>query len=250
MAPEGGSYEMMRELLISAAMLLPAALWSQSAARPEFEVASVKPNLSGSNLGGSDPRHGNFKANNASLNQLIGFAYDLPTLQISGPGWLESSRYDIDAKGNGEAPESRVRLMVQALLAERFGLQAHRETKEGPVYFLVPMRGGLKAQPADTPNPDPYPNPPAGPHALLRDSHATMTGLAAQLTNFVARPVVDHTGITGEYRVMIWYGNNPETDSPDLFAALQEQLGLKLESGRGPVETLVVDRVNRIPTGN
>ena len=240
---------MTRDFLVALAMFA-SALWCQTATRPEFEVASVKVN--GSMSGGSqwNPQHGNFTAENASLKQLVGFAYHIPGFLISGPGWLDSARFDINAKGKGDAPDSQVRLMMQSLLADRFHLLAHRETKEGPVYFLSVMSGGLKAQPADTPNPAPYPQLPAGPHAMMQMAHATMAELAVSLTDFAKRLVVDRTGIEGTYRVQVWYGNNPESDAPDLFTALQEQVGLKLESGRGPVETLVVDRADKVPVEN
>jgi len=77
-----------------------------------------------------------------------------------------------------------------------------------------------------------------------------MADLATVLTDFANRQVIDRTGVQGAYQVMVWYGNNPESDAPDLFTALQEQVGLKLESGRGPVETLVVDAADRVPTEN
>ena len=249
MTPKGDALEMTRDLLIGVAMLWPAALWSQQAARPEFEVASVKPNLSGDGMSRWDPVHGNFTAENASLKQLIGFAYHLPTLMISGPGWMESARFDIDAKGKADVPDSQVALMVQALLEDRFHLRAHRETKDGAVYLLEVASGGLKAPRADAP-PTPYPQLPPGPHAMMQMAHTTMAELAANLVNFAGRPVLDRTGIEGTYRVRVWYGNNPESDAPDVFTALREQVGLKLESGRGPVETLVVDQADKVPTEN
>ena len=186
MTPKGDALEMTRDLLIGVAMLWPAALWSQQAARPEFEVASVKPNLSGDGMSRWDPVHGNFTAENASLKQLIGFAYHLPTLMISGPGWMESARFDIDAKGKADVPDSQVALMVQALLEDRFHLRAHRETKDGAVYLLEVASGGLKAPRADAP-PTPYPQLPPGPHAMMQMAHTTMAELAANLVNF-ARP--------------------------------------------------------------
>ena len=240
---------MTRDFLISLALFAPA-LWCQTAARAEFEVASVK--VSDSEDGGADwnPEHGNFTAENATLKQLIGFAYHFAPSMISGPGWLDSVQFDINAKGKGDAPDSQVRLMMQSLLEDRFHLKVHREKKEGPVYFLAGKSGGLNAQPADTPNPTPFPRVPPGPHAVMRESHLSMAELADALTYLAKRPVFDRTGIEGEYRVMMWWGNSLESDAPDLFTALQEQLGLKLESGRGPVETLIIDSADKIPTEN
>lgn len=249
MSPQGGSLEMTRDFLIGLAMFAPA-LCCQTAARVEFEVASVKVNLSGDGESRFNPEHGNVTAENFDLKELIVYAYHIPALMISGPGWLDSARFDINAKEKSDAPESQVRLMVQSLLEDRLHLKVHRETKEGPVYFLTVMSGGLKAQRADAPNPAPYPKLPPGPHVLMQASHATMADLAQILTNSVRRTVIDRTGVQEEYRVRVWYGNNPESDAPDLFTALQEQVGLKLESGRGPVETLVVDSADKVPTAN
>jgi uncharacterized protein (TIGR03435 family) len=248
MAPERGSLEMTREFLIGLAMFAPA-LWGQTAARTEFEVASVKVNASGSPESQANPEHGNFTCENMPLKWLIGFAYDLPWSRVSGPGWMDSARFDINAKGKGDAPDSEVRLMLQALLEDRFHIQAHREMKEGPVYFLTVTNGGLKADRADA-EPRKYPALPPGPHAAIQMRRASMAQLAAGLTNPAGRPVLDRTGIEGVYQVRVWWGNNPETDAPDLFTALREQVGLKLESGRGPVETLVVDAADKVPTEN
>ena len=242
---------MTRELLIGLAMFAPA-LWGQTAALAEFEVASVKVNSSGTAESRFDPEHGNLTAENMSLKHLVAYAYHFPRLMIFGPAWLDSVRFDINAKGKGDAPDSQVRMMLQALLEDRFHLKAHRATKEGPVYFLAVMSGGLKAERADAPNPVPNPKLPPGLRSVsvLQAWHSTMAELAEVLANFARRSVLDRTGIEGEYRVRVWYGNNADSDAPDLFNALQEQLGLKLESGRGPVETLVVDHADKVPVEN
>jgi uncharacterized protein (TIGR03435 family) len=245
-----------RALLAAAAALAVASpiavgLFAQTPTpKLEFEVASVRANLSGDQEGQFDAQHGNVTAENFDLKELIVYAYHVPERMISGPGWLDSARFDINAKGNGDAPDSQVRLMLQSLLEDRLRLKVHRETKEGSVYFLTVMSGGLKAQRADTPNPAPYPQVPPGPHVLMQNSHATMADLAQTLTNAARRTVIDRTGVQGAYRVRAWWGSNPDSDAPDLFTALQEQLGLKLESGRGPIETLVIDQADKIPTEN
>jgi len=230
-------------------MFLPAALWCQPAARPEFEVASVKPSDSDGMGPQRDTRNGNLTAEEMSLKQLVSFAYNVPELLISGPGWMDSSRYDIRAKGNGNAPQSQVRLMLQSLLADRFHLQVHRETKEMSLYYLVPTSGGLKAQSADDPKPT-FPKAPEGAPSVLQNWHASMADLAFDLTGLTGRPVTDRTGITGQYRIRLWYARNLGKEGPDVFAALQEECGLKLESGRGPVETLIVDHADKVPTEN
>jgi bla regulator protein BlaR1 len=217
-------------------------------ATPVFEVASVKPNLSGDPGAQLNPEHGNFTAENASLRQLIRLAYHVPDFMISGPAWLDSLRYDINAKGMGDAPQSQVALMLRALLADRFHLQVHRETKEMSVYFLVVAKGGLKLQSADAPDPAPFPNLPPGPHGVMQAARISLADLAGNLSRPAGRPVLDRTGIQGTFRLRLWYTNNSESEGPDLFAALREQLGLRLEPGRGPVETLAVDHADKVPT--
>jgi len=240
-------------LRIIASLLLLTASSPQSATRtPSFEVASVKPTSvkpdpSGGGISILVPGHGSLRAINTTLRHLFSFAYHLPEQLISAPSWLDSTRFDIFAKGNSDVPDSEIRLMTQSLLAQRFGLQAHHETKEGQVYFLVPARGGLRAPPASAPNPRPYPARPPGPHWTM-GMEAPLEEFAAILTNYAGRPVIDHTGINGKFDLRLWWGRDPDTD-PDIFSALQEQLGLKLESGRAPVETLIVDHVEK-PTEN
>jgi uncharacterized protein (TIGR03435 family) len=252
MTPKGDPLEMTRDFLIGLAMFAPA-LWCQTPARPEFEVASVKARLSDDQGSRWNPEHGNFTAENTPLKQLIRLAYQVPASSVSGPGWLDSLRYDISAKGHGDAPESQVMLMLQALLADRFHLQLHRETKEMAVYFLVVANGGMKMQSADAPNPTPFPQAPPGAHNVMQRARASLTDLAGDLSDLAGRPVVDRTGIPGSFRLRLWYTrytSTSESEGPDIFAAVREQLGLRLEPGRGPVETLIVDRADKVPTEN
>jgi uncharacterized protein (TIGR03435 family) len=227
----------------------PLNAWQRpqaTSAAQEFEVASVKPNPSGGGISVLVPGHGNLMVSNATLKHLIGYAYHLAEGMISGPSWLDSARFDIFAKGKGNEPDSEVQLMTQSLLAQRFGLRSHRETKDGPVYFLVPTNGGLKAPPETDRRP--FNAPPPGPHLNMR-MDAPLDEFAAILTNFAGRPVIDQTGITGKFNLALWWGKDPDTD-PDIFSALQEQLGLKLKAGRSQVEVLVIDYVEKEPTAN
>jgi uncharacterized protein (TIGR03435 family) len=237
-------------LLTCLAIVGPMTSSGQSVARPEFEVASVKVNASGGNLSSWDPdHHGNFKAENTSLKELIASAYDVPRFMISGPSWMESLKYDINARGTPGTPDSQVWLMLQTLLEERFHLRVHRETKEMAVYFLEVASGGLKIQPLDPSKPEtPFHFPPG------RWSALTMAGdlahFAGSLSGFVERPVLDRTGVQGTFGIVFWYDNRPESEGPDLPAALREELGLRLTPGRGAVEILVVDHTDQTPTEN
>lgn len=229
------------------------------------------------------------------MKLLVQIAYDLPPTRISGPGWLESETFDIVAKIPAGTAKDQVNPMLQRLLAERFGLASHRETRELPIYELTVARGGLKmkestlADAAPPPMPQPgargntlrvdgsgFPVAPAGLRgmtglltqggATILASGQTVRSLLIMLMYELDRPVVDKTGLTETYdfRLMFMPGggiNLPEPPpgsmtgvasepAPNLQAALSSQLGLKLESTKGPVEVFVIDRINRTPTEN
>jgi len=171
--------------------------FGQQPARPEFQAASVKVNVSGDHLGSWDPdHHGNFKAENTSLKMLIGSAYHVPDFMISGPSWMESLECDINARGTPGATDSEVWLMLQTLLEDRFHLRVHRETKEMAVYFLEVASGGLKIQPFDPSKPETPSHFPPGRWKALTMA-GTLASFAGSLSGFVERPVLDRTGIQG-----------------------------------------------------
>jgi uncharacterized protein (TIGR03435 family) len=240
-------------------------------AQPAFEVASIKPNLSGSQAMLFLPAPGRFDAENQTLQHLLMRAYDVKDFQMSGgPGWINSDHYDIQAKAEGNPSPDQMRLMLQTLLRERFKLALHRETKELPIYALTVAKGGLKLQPpkeGSCISPDPN-NPSVRTpgqkqsdfcgfggtgRGTLDATSATMTHLAGMFSLLLDRVVVDKTGIAGEFRVHLTFapdevatGLPAASDAgPSLFTAVQEQLGLKLESTRGPVEVLVIDQMER-----
>jgi uncharacterized protein (TIGR03435 family) len=242
---------------------------SPAAAAPQFEVASVKVSKSGVPAGNVQLTPGRFRGTDLALQWLILVAYKIRGFQLSGdlPGWTLSERYNVDAKTEDAGSDDRTLLMLQQLLEDRFQLRIHRETREGPVYFLTVGKNGIKMQPgicvpavADLPNEcgrfggD-------GPDATLdwrgvsisAPSGVAYRSLAAQLSGNLGRPVIDKTGLTGGFDVHLrWTRDQDATadaTAPSLFTAVEEQLGLKLESGKGPVEYLVVDHVEK-PSGN
>jgi len=287
---------------LAAPFLRAQAPSSQSgAATPVFEVASIKLNTSGSNgiMIGNQPG-GRLTVTNGTLRTLIGFAYRLPpgAQVIGGPSWLNSDHFDIVAKAPAEfagaqpgpppfqqanqAPNP-MQLMMQALLAERFQLAVHTESREAPIYTLVFARNDQKLGPKIHPSttdcaalargrqsqPGPPPMPAFGEPMLcgmrmgpgtLSAGNVTMTALAANLSGIAQRPVFDRTGLTDVFDVdLSWTpdqmpqgrGDPPpgapapppiDPNGPSLFTAIQEQLGLKLESTRGPVDVLVIDK--------
>jgi uncharacterized protein (TIGR03435 family) len=237
-----------RYLLAATAVVL-GELATLSGQKPAFEVASVKVDRSGG--GGGQRRlngHG-LEFTNSTLQACIRWAYDVRDFQISGaPGWLNSDRYGILAKAAANTSTPQLRLMLQALLEERFKLQLHRETRELPVYSLVVGKGGAKLH--KTTSESSAANDQRG---LIADRGATMVMLANQLSTVLERIVMDKTGLTERYDFELEWAPGLEADSgsgPSVFTAIQEQLGLKLESTKGEVEVLVIDHVERVPTEN
>jgi len=223
-----------------------------------FDVASVKLHP-GVVTFSSDPAiHGRTVTATASkLRDLIEYAYAVRSDQISGePTWAASDHYDLDAKAEGEdtLTTAQSRQMVQALLADRFQLKVHRETQDVPIYALVIGKGGPKFQPSAPDASGGY-SVRAGDNGLhMEVKRGTMEQLARQLSNTAGRPVMDKTGLTGNYAYTLdWFPADrtppPDLDAPSMFAALQEQLGLRLESTKGPMEKLVIDYVEK-PTEN
>ncbi|MDE3197849.1 MAG: TIGR03435 family protein [Acidobacteriota bacterium] len=236
---------------------------------PAFEVASIKPAPPGArnvnlNIGGD-----RFRTENVPLKMLITFAYDLRDHQLSGgPGWIDDARFDIVAKPDRPVPPGLegapvMRQMVQALLAERFHLVTHKERKEMPIYALVVAKGGPKMKVSDPASRGPRFSMGRG---QLDATKAKMSMFVNILANQLGRSVLDKTELTGDYDFKLEFtpemgregpmkefppGVEPPAspDGPSLFTALAEQLGLKLEAAKGPVEVLVIDSVEK-PTEN
>jgi uncharacterized protein (TIGR03435 family) len=253
-------------LMLAGALAPRWIAFAQQAAPPTFEVASIKPGDPNSRQVSVGIRQGGrFSTTNASLETLIGFAYDVRNHQISGgPNWLDSAKFDIDAKPDGATPippgpagAPRMRLLVQSLLADRFKLATHKETREEQVYELVLNKGGSKLREV----PDPGLSRPNGlrlGRGELIGTAAPMSLLANQLSQRMGRSVIDKTGLGGRYDFTLKWtpdeGAPPtgpdatppaDTSGPSIFTAVQEQLGLRLQSARGPVEILVIDHAEK-----
>jgi len=225
-----------------------------------FEVASVKvaPVVSGDlyriNLG--TVQHDTVTLSNASLADCIRFAYGLTSdAQLSGPDWIKSKelRYDIIAKTAPDTTRERVLPMMQALLAERFKLALHSEKRVLAYYALVVGKSGSKMHPA-TDGPASAPSGVQGQLRIISNS-MPMSTVATLLSRYMRDFVVDETGLSGRFEVkLVWTPDDrPVPDDergPSVFTAVQEQLGLKLEAHKGPMEVLVVDRAEKTPTEN
>jgi uncharacterized protein (TIGR03435 family) len=233
---------------------------AQTAERPAFEVASMKANHSGGTSTHSDRDNNRLNIVNMTLKRYIGRAYSVREDQIVGPGWLDTERFDLVAKSEFVPTAEQVGLMLQALLAERFKLALHRESREGHVYAMMAAKGGLKVKPV-APTGDSSTNSTRG---TLDGKQVSMDRLAKALSQVLGLDVVDQTGVAGVFDVKLAWDPastalspdtpaeaRPARDSgPSIFTALQEQLGLKLESRKMPVEILVIDHVERVPTEN
>lgn len=228
----------------------------------KFEVASIRLHKTQIQSVGSRLSGPNFMAEAMSPDNLITYAYDLKSYQVSGvPSWADSQnlgcdRYDVNAKAEGDSAlkMDQARAMVQSLLAERFHLQFHREMKDTPVYALVIAKGGhkLKEHTSDEPG-GLRMGRPNGIEVTSTGSPVSL--LVSQLTkgNGVDRIVVDRTGLTGNYDYKLTWSAlaavRNDSDAVTIFTALQEQLGLRLEPQRAPIEVLVVDHIEK-PTEN
>ena len=328
--------------LLALSGFLIASLQAQTGS-DTFEVASVKvaaqpagrggpggPGGPGGGRGGRGPAGGpgtndptRITFRSATLKTLLVYAYGVKPYQISGPGFLDSERYDIEGRIAPGASQEQVAVMVQNVLATRFNLKLHRASKELPQYTMILAKGGAKLTVSAPADPEQQPKddgPPAGPppnmprggltfdsdgfpvfpgggmpggpgrgrtglgvmmapgnRARIMGTQATVGDLAARLTELLSRPVTDATGLTAKYDVQLTFsteglniamggpggpgmpgggpggpeGMQPQGDPPpDLFAAIQSQLGLRLAPKKGPVDLLVIDSADKVPVEN
>jgi uncharacterized protein (TIGR03435 family) len=253
-------------LLVVAAI----ALGAQDSPGPTFEVASVRVWQGDSGPPTSfsckiDPAI--FRCSAATLRTLLTYGYGVQSFQIEGPAWIDQEYYDISAKFPAGVTREQLPEMMQRLLAERFALKAHRESKQVPGYELTVAKGGPKLKKVDASKPAAEVDvgalsmgiKPNGAHTMR--GNLTMANLATHLTGALRRPVADGTGIAGIFEIELTYfeedvGRNKEStadsDSPTatIFQALQQTLGLRLEAKKVPIEMLVIDGANRIPAAN
>jgi uncharacterized protein (TIGR03435 family) len=239
-------------------LLAAGALSAQpQAAHPAYEVASVKLNTSGSGSSSSNGSKGQIVFTNLTLKRLIERAYSVKPFQVTGPDWMETVRFDIAAKYPPDTNNDDRSLMLRTLLEDRFKLAVHRESKEMPGYALVVAKKGFKLKAVEPGGSDTNSNSSGGRVVTLTAKRNSM----AQLADFVARRlgeiVVDKTGIDGVYDFELRWTNDDQTSNdidadgvPTLFTALQETLGLRLQPQKVPVEIVVVDHVERVPTEN
>jgi len=242
-----------------------------------FDAASIKANRSGATSTSTDSRPGGqFVMTNGTIRNLLLNAYGPQSTDIVGaPDWVNTERFDVTATANATTTSDQMRSMLRSLLVDRFSLVARLEPREQPVFFLMLARadGRVGPQleltlrdcaavaaadraglPAPTLTPPKNGAPPCGMRAAggeVLGGGISMDLLARNLGVRAGRIVIDRTGLQGLFDLKLSYSRdpNPDSDSPSLFTALQEQLGLKLEPGRSPLTTLIVERIER-PTEN
>ena len=275
------------------AILIPIALMylapQGEAAKPTFEVASIKPatalgpmGMQANRKGGpgtADP--GRYTCENCPVSWVLSEAYDLQPFQYAGPDWLHNVRFDFAAKIPAGTTKEAFRLMLQNLLAERFQLVAHRMKKEMPVYELTVAKNGPKFG-ESVPKDAPVENGPPGKlekdrdgfpvltggtsmavmpgHARIRSENQTMAWLVRMLSGQLQGPVIDATGLPAKYDFVVSWafgennaaGGEPGLDPyvPALIRALESQLGLRVVQKKGQAEVLAIDHMEKAPTEN
>jgi uncharacterized protein (TIGR03435 family) len=245
---------------IGALALLPfSTLLAQS---PTFDAASVKPSPPtiadriDINLGSYT--HGEVTLTNTTLSECVEFAYGLVSEdEIDGPDWIRDRRLRVDiiAKAPPDTAREQALLMTQTLLTERFHLQIHRESKPVRHLELTVFKGGPKMPVSPD---DAVPHPSNQGRGRLFYEHRSMYSLALLLSRQLRQPVLDLTGLTGFYDVHLEWAPDDPTGSPlaesaplpDIYQAVEEQLGLHLESRKTPIEVIVVDHADKVPIGN
>jgi uncharacterized protein (TIGR03435 family) len=245
-----------------------------AASLPKYEAASVRPHTTDDLSHYSEFTPDGFHARNASVRSLLEVAFGFVTINedspriLNTPGWARRERYDIRAKVDGaDVPRLQMlsvdqqRQMVQVLMADRFDLKFHHETRDLPSYVLVVAKGGSKLKASSAGLPGPYGSPdPRGPSAQPRmfspgegqlEAHGIpIRWLIGPLSRELGdRTVVDKTGLTESYNFSLHWASDknpaPEVDAPSLFTALQEQIGLKLEAQKTATDVIVVDRIEK-----
>jgi uncharacterized protein (TIGR03435 family) len=229
---------------------LAALSWAQPA--QTLEVASVKASQNGTGGSNLDSVRGRLTATNITVRELIRSAYGVRDYQIGRvPAWVDSARFDIAAKSvSGSNSLNDEKSLVRELLAERYQLATHQEARQMPVYWLIVAKGGPKLAPHNDAGPK-----LRGGCGRLVGRRVTTDAIATILSRQLDREVVNRTSLAGEYDMQLNFTPDagpcgaPDDQGASIYTALQQQLGLKLEPAKGPVQFLVIDRVEK-PAGN
>ncbi len=224
---------------------------------PAFEAASIKTNYSGPGPSSMRVTPGHVALQNVSLKKILLNAYSIPDdreYAVIGPGWLGNEHFDMEATFPADTQTPQLRLMMQAFLADRFNMTAHKETRQLPNYTLVVAKSGAKITPVDAGQ-----GQTSGGNGKFSATRVTMAHFADLIARQVGFPVLDQTGLTGAYTFALQGDlgaglnvgpSDTAPTGPSIFTALEEQLGLHLASGKGPAEVIVIDQMEKMPTEN
>ena len=242
-------------MVLAVLAMPPALLYAQSAS---LEVASIRLNTDETSPSiAPGLRNGRLSAVRVTARMLLASAYNVTRPQVMGPEWLDQDRFDILAKAAEGTPATALGAMLQSLLKERFHLTAHLETRAMAAYYLVVAEGGVKMSAYPAPPKDLVDEASARGFPMMRGT-ATMEQLARTLSSVLGKPVMDRTGLTERYHYFLSYApftpragaETPDFGPPDIATALSRQLGLKLQPVKAGVTVVVVDAIERRPTGN
>jgi uncharacterized protein (TIGR03435 family) len=223
-------------------------------ARPAYEVASIKLNTSPSNGSSINGDRAQVIFTNVPLRRLIQQAYSVQAFQVNGPGWLDDVRFDIAAKYPPNLKNQDRPLMLQTLLADQLNLTVHHETKDVSGYAMAVAKGGFKLKPVE-PHGSSTQRNGAAVHTVTLKA-ISMEAFAENLSRWLSQIVIDKTGIGGVYDFQFRYKDDNQAqaddaeDAPSLFIAVQETMGVRLQSEKVPVDMIVVDHVERAPSEN
>jgi uncharacterized protein (TIGR03435 family) len=267
-ASQRGSNVMKRNAALIVTVLLAAStgicqLKTDSVSRPEFEVASIKPSNPNASPGGgikAMPGGQTYVATNVPVKLMIELMFNFNVKQVSGgPSWLDTDLYDVEAKADRPRTLDELHVMFQNLLIDRFKLQFHKETKMLPAYELTVDKSGPKLKQNMSPDQFDVPVRMTG-WGKLEATRCSMSAFVWRISQLVDRPVFDETGLDQYYDFKLEWARErpvnlnaggdagaspPPMNGPDIFTALREQLGLKLESHKGPVAVMVIDHVEK-----
>jgi uncharacterized protein (TIGR03435 family) len=230
-------------------LALAATLAAQS-----FDVVSVRPNTTGAGRSSEQTNSGHVMAENITLSSMIQQAFNVRAFQISGaPGWIDTDHFDIQATTGTTKDLNDIELQPywESMLATRFHMKYHRESREMQVYSLLQTKSGAKLTENTTDGNTSTGISNGKDRVSVKSTHISMPHFAELLGRRLDRTVLDKTGLTSSYDVNLEWSPEPSSDtgSASIFTALQDQLGLKIESGKGPVEIIVIDSLER-PTEN
>ncbi len=221
-----------------------------------FVVAAIKPNTTGSRSSGTHTSSGEVRMDNISLKECVEEAYDVRDFSYSGPAWMESARFDINAKPPlGWNWRLQFGPMLQTLLKDRFKLEVHREERMMSAYALVQAKGGIKLHAVEDPQGGGSQDTNNGRY---RGHHVNMKGFADWLQRQLNQPVVDQTGLTGSYDIAFEFAREEvhpnaeqpaDSSLPSIYTVLAN-LGLKLSAEKLPIQVLVIDHMEKVPTEN